>query len=537
MAAILIRIPFLQRGEGFFDVDEAIVGLMARHVRELPVFVWGQDYQGVPHVYLAGLVFVLFGAGVIQLKAVTLGIWAVAVALSTRLGQRWYGNFGGAVTGGLLATGSPALVYWSLSGSADVAVLTLIFSGVLLAYQSSVDTPGRPIGALVFFGCGVALWVDPNALVFVAALALLAAFRSRWWRRHGWAGAADLALGRNLRGAARVAAVALHLVMAAVAAIFVLTYAGVRINAGIVTAAHPQKVLRVLIRLVEFTVVFHALAGALVPRRRALAAMGWFGLGLMPVALHVARGGWPGAPVIVSHLSDVPWLVRVMVHDALPIFAGVKNMVSDWLVPWWYAAAFVAAILVHIGVTFRSTLRVSTGAAAAPSQVFAGLAAVVLFVVLGPGGVYRDLHSYRHLMPFFGLAALSAASGARFVWARSRRAGALLAAACLCGFLAEDARWLLDLQPDPSDRRLIGCLAANGVHTATADDDLAYRLTFLSDERLIVDAESNPRYRPYTDIVRAADSHVLIRAVDRTAVARAERTVMCASGNLEAVVR
>ena len=143
-AAVLVRLPFLFQSEAFFNSDEALEGLMARHIRELPVFFWGQGYKGVPEVYLSAIAFAIFGAGVVQLKAVTMAIWCGAVAVSTRLGQRWYGDIGGAVTGALLVLGPPSVVYWSLSGSAEVAWLTLIFSGVLLAYQRSVDDPGAP---------------------------------------------------------------------------------------------------------------------------------------------------------------------------------------------------------------------------------------------------------------------------------------------------------------------------------------------------------------------------------------------------------
>ena len=86
-AAVLVRLPFLVQSEAFFNSDEALEGLMARHVRELPVFFWGQGYKGVPEVYLTAIAFAIFGAGVVQLKAVTMAIWCGAVAVSTRLGQ------------------------------------------------------------------------------------------------------------------------------------------------------------------------------------------------------------------------------------------------------------------------------------------------------------------------------------------------------------------------------------------------------------------------------------------------------------------
>ena len=53
--SLAARLPFLMSSASFFDSDEAIEGLMARHVLhgELPIFYWGQGYKGVPEVYLA----------------------------------------------------------------------------------------------------------------------------------------------------------------------------------------------------------------------------------------------------------------------------------------------------------------------------------------------------------------------------------------------------------------------------------------------------------------------------------------------------
>src|SRR5580765_1842000 len=85
-ASVLVRLPFLVQSEAFFNSDEALEGLMARHIRELPIFFWGQGYKGVPEVYLSATAFAIFGAGVVQLKAVTMAIWCGAVAVSTRLG-------------------------------------------------------------------------------------------------------------------------------------------------------------------------------------------------------------------------------------------------------------------------------------------------------------------------------------------------------------------------------------------------------------------------------------------------------------------
>src|ERR1051325_3369388 len=65
-AALAARVPFLLRADRFFDADEAVEGLMARHVLagEHPLFLWGQRYKGVPEVYLAAGAFRAAGSSV-----------------------------------------------------------------------------------------------------------------------------------------------------------------------------------------------------------------------------------------------------------------------------------------------------------------------------------------------------------------------------------------------------------------------------------------------------------------------------------------
>ena len=63
LAAILVRIPFLFKADAFFNADEAVHGLMAHHLGELPLMLWGQGYKGVPEVYFEGAVFALFDGG------------------------------------------------------------------------------------------------------------------------------------------------------------------------------------------------------------------------------------------------------------------------------------------------------------------------------------------------------------------------------------------------------------------------------------------------------------------------------------------
>jgi len=536
-AAVAIRLPFLLKGEAFFNSDEGLEGLIARHIGSAPIFFWGQGYKGVPEAYLAAATFAIFGVGVIQLKCVTLAIWAAAVGVSTRLGQRWYGDAAGFVTGALLALGPPSLIYWSLSASAEIAWLTLIFSGVLLAYQRSVDAPAQPVSPIVMMGCGAALWIHPIALAFVAGLALVAAGRSRWWRDRGWTGLRDLALGRGLTGAARAAVVTLHALVASVLLTFLWTYAGGRLNAGFVTAAHPQKAFRVLAIAMGLTVAAHALIGLVVPRRRAMAAFGWLALGLLPVGVYVVRGGVPGSMIFVHSLADAPGLVKVFVTEALPMTLGMKEPSGGPVAPWWWLAPFAVLIAAHMASIARAWRRGGGAGGVRPSDVMAAVTAGCLFVMLFPGGAFNDILSYRYLMPYFGLLMLSAASGARFVAARSRVASSLIVAMSLAAFFGANLHWFDALRLDDSDREIVRCLEGKGIRAATADYWIAYRMTFLADERVIVNPDLNARYLPYADAVRNAARRAWIQYTDNRAVGRVHLVgpTLCTAASLEAL--
>src|SRR4051812_26988278 len=74
-AAALIRFGLLVRSQTHVHSDEAIIGLMAKHIsegRHFPVYMYGQPYNASAggEAYLAAIVFKLFGVNVIALKSV-----------------------------------------------------------------------------------------------------------------------------------------------------------------------------------------------------------------------------------------------------------------------------------------------------------------------------------------------------------------------------------------------------------------------------------------------------------------------------------
>ena len=68
---VLLRSAVFVFFDAVFDSDQAIVGLMAKHLsdgRALPVFTYGQDYQLAVEAWLAAPLFWLFGPSVLALK-------------------------------------------------------------------------------------------------------------------------------------------------------------------------------------------------------------------------------------------------------------------------------------------------------------------------------------------------------------------------------------------------------------------------------------------------------------------------------------
>ena len=84
LVGIASRLPQLLSPHLILDGDEAIVGLMAKHITEgksVTLFFYGQKYGFAYLEALAGaLSFKLFGYGALQLKAAMLGIWVGSLA-------------------------------------------------------------------------------------------------------------------------------------------------------------------------------------------------------------------------------------------------------------------------------------------------------------------------------------------------------------------------------------------------------------------------------------------------------------------------
>ena len=143
---------FLIRPESYFDSDQAIVGLMAKHIAELrafPVFFYGQTYMLGVEAWLAAPLFVVAGPSATALKLPLLVMNGTIAVLLLRTFEREMGLRPTAAAAASLlfilpAPGLAAILMGSTGGSVEP------FLYVLLLWV----TRHRPLWCGIVFGIG-----------------------------------------------------------------------------------------------------------------------------------------------------------------------------------------------------------------------------------------------------------------------------------------------------------------------------------------------------------------------------------------------
>ena len=498
----LSRAPFVLHADRFFDSDEAVEGLMARHVLqgEYPAFLWGQHYKGVPEVYLAAAVFAVTGPSVIALKSVTLACFALFVCLQYVLVARLFSRAIAWLATAFLILGPPSLVLWSLSANAEVVMTLLAGTIMCLGIDIWRRTGSRAAFMMAAAAAGFGLWVHQYILYYWIAVGL-AVLHSLPQRRK--------ILGRLI--AAREAPAWLRVltaILAAVALTYVVLGATAFLTGGFDAAPlgiaigvhHPQKFWNIAIGLLAIAVLARVFSlsarasssGRSLPYAAAIA----FAIGYAPALAAYATGG--GSPPIArTDLAGMSTAIVPVVQQIAPIVLGFRSPDIAWLgVPLWLGLALAIAIAASF--------------VALKERPFTPLFHILLVtspVIFLLSGAFVDAQSYRYLMPASGALAAVLALGVWRTFRWSRVGGTLLLASILILFGVEQRAWYRQLRPDTQTAAIIECLERNNVKAAFADYWLSYKLTFLTGERIIVAPDTGvDRYPSYTAHVRAQPS-------------------------------
>ncbi len=175
-----LRVWVLQ-AEGALDADEAVWGLMSRHMLEgeLPAFFWGQAYGGTQEALLSAPLVGMFGLHVLVIRIVPLAMWALAAVLVWRIGRRIMGE-PRARLAALLFWIWPTYFIWKSTRAHGFygSMLVLGLAVLLLALRLSERESRRDLVLLgLALGCG--WWASPQIVI----LALPSLIWLVWERR------------------------------------------------------------------------------------------------------------------------------------------------------------------------------------------------------------------------------------------------------------------------------------------------------------------------------------------------------------------
>jgi len=171
------------------DSDEAVVGLMARHVLQghLSTFYWGSEYGGTLESVLTAPIFFVFGTSWLALRIVPILLSGLAALVVWRIGRRLYGEPAASVAGAILWVWPPFLVAHLTQQQSGFYASGLVFGAalILLALRA-VEAPTRLRVGTFGFAAGVALWDDVQLLTIIVPLAVWLCWRQRKMLSQGW---------------------------------------------------------------------------------------------------------------------------------------------------------------------------------------------------------------------------------------------------------------------------------------------------------------------------------------------------------------
>lgn len=197
LLAAVNRVWLIQTDKVAFSSDEAVVGLMARHITEgkpIPTFYYGQHYMGSLDAVLVAIGFEVLGESVRSIRYVQLVLFLLVVWTGCLLAYEVSRRRSVAlVTALLLAVPSMlGTTYTTLTLGGYNEILLLGNLALLLGWQVTVgnsETPWRWF-ALGFF-LGVGWWVNGTIItpLVIVSLMGLRCFSSSKWRLYGLGGA------------------------------------------------------------------------------------------------------------------------------------------------------------------------------------------------------------------------------------------------------------------------------------------------------------------------------------------------------------
>jgi hypothetical protein len=175
-AGIVLRVWILLGPLGKLESDEAVAGLIARHMLdgEVTALYWLTPYGGTLEPAAAAAVFAVVGSSVLALKLTTLGVFVAAAFVMWRVGIRTVGPAAALVGTALFWVFPPYLVWWTTKARGYYGMGVLLGLVVLLLVLRLRERDSRRDAAALGLALGLGWWTTPGiVMIAVPALAWL----------------------------------------------------------------------------------------------------------------------------------------------------------------------------------------------------------------------------------------------------------------------------------------------------------------------------------------------------------------------------
>ena len=192
-----VRYWYLDTTAFGIESDEAIIGLMAKHITEgrpWPTFYYGQNYMGSLEAFLVALVFLFTGPTVIGIKLVPLICAILHIFLVYLLGQKMRSHRVGLIAALFTAIGPSALIVWGTKARGgfielvSLGTIALILTVMLLKSDKPRDSMVWWLGLVL----GVGWWLNNQIAYYMLPIGVTLAI---WWlNRCGFRRMAELSL-------------------------------------------------------------------------------------------------------------------------------------------------------------------------------------------------------------------------------------------------------------------------------------------------------------------------------------------------------
>lgn len=182
LLTVAFRLPFLLSSPGLMWSDEGIPALMAKHIAQgnvPPICHYQQHYLGSLGSHIYALAFSLFGYSIPLLKAVTLLMYLVFVALQFFFFKDILSLTWATVLAFFYSLPIGQLIDVSTSNSNPYSLVLLLGSAILLTAYTIAHKKRAGLWPLLGFLMGLSFWTHQITAAFILAAFLVAAVKTK----------------------------------------------------------------------------------------------------------------------------------------------------------------------------------------------------------------------------------------------------------------------------------------------------------------------------------------------------------------------